>query len=317
MVVGQLTSVHFGLALPQAFTDADIDPDIIQLVAQRADASAVHSLWTQSQLVGRADVLEPMTLLSFAAGVTQRVMLGMSVLVLPEHAPAQAAKQIATLDQLSQGRLIVGLGTGAPGLTQRMPGLEAGQPTQRLLEGLNVMKALWKDDNPAYCGSLFEVRDVCMNPKPFQRPHPPLWLGGRSAIALRRAVLYGDGWMGPGASSTTEFGQDVANLHTFLARADRDPRSFMIAKRVYTALDDRRIVAARKLERWHSCYSGQPERATRVSVYGTPDDVLTGLLEVAESGADLVLINPVYDFVEQQQAILETLGIGMYPDVTP
>lgn len=302
------SGVRFGLALPQVFTESPIDMRTVRLAAQRADSSRCHSLWTQSQLVGRADVLEPLTLLSYVAALTTRVRLATSVLVATEHNPVQLAKLLSSLDRLSSGRVIVGLGLGAPGVTLRMGGHGTDRRGQRLMETLGIITSLWGDDAADFDGDIWQFRELAMNPKPLQRPHPPIMLGGHHPNSFRRAALYADGWLGAGASSLSKFADDVAGVRQALEENGRDEDGFTIAKRIYVAFDDDRSLAERRLTERFAAYTGTPERATAASIYGSPDDVAEGVQQVIDIGASMVILNPVYDFLDQQSAALELIG---------
>lgn len=139
--------------------------------------------------------LEQLTLLSFVAGQTQRARLVTSVMVTPHRNPVVAAKALATLDVLSGGRVVVGVGTGwmreefeALGLP---PYEERGAVTD---EYIQVFKELWTSEKPTFAGKYCRFSDITFLPKPVQKPHPPIWIGGESPLAMRRAARLGDAW---------------------------------------------------------------------------------------------------------------------------
>lgn len=140
-----------------------------------------------------------MTAMAFIAGATSRIKVTASVLVLPYHHPVPLAKAISTLDVLSGGRVIVSCGTGmAPGefAAVGVPFEDRGAVTD---EYIAAMKALWTEELPRFDGRWVRFADVVFEPKPVQRPHPPLWFGGRAMVSLRRAAREGDGWAPNGA----------------------------------------------------------------------------------------------------------------------
>ncbi|HEY8471834.1 MAG TPA: LLM class flavin-dependent oxidoreductase [Natronosporangium sp.] len=300
--------VDFGFMLPQVFTEGPVDMTAVETVAVRAEQAGLHSLWTQAQVVGKADVLEPLTLHSYVAAITGRIRLGTSVLIVTEHTPVQLAKLVSSLDVISNGRVMVGLGMGAPALRLRMGGFDMDRPVRRLIETADIMKALFSDGPANYQGKIWQLHDVDMNPKPVQRPWPPIWLGGRHPDGLRRAVKHGTGWMGPGGASTADFGAYVRQIRQFLEEADKDPAEFTIAKRVYLAVEDNRAQAERRIRDRFEIYSKNPEKGTEVSVYGTAEQVAEGIQEVIDLGAHLVVLNPLYDFTGQQSALFEIIG---------
>ncbi len=306
-----------GFVLPQVFVDTPVDMDVVRTVAQRAEAAGCHSLWTQSQVTGRADVLEPIGLLNYAAALTERIRLGTSVLIVTEHTPVQLAKMLSSLDNVSRGRLMIGLGIGSPRLRLVGQGMETDRPIGRLLETVQIMDALWADGPVTHHGRIWQFDDQDMNPKPVQRPRPPLWLGGSVPAALARAVKYGDGWMGPRASTIEAFREGVARLRAELAAIGRDPATFTIAKGVYVAVEDDSAEAERRLRARYAGYSGDPERVTQACVYGPPEVVSAKLQQIADAGAELIVLNPVYDFVRQQQRLFELAGRAVAPMGVP
>jgi alkanesulfonate monooxygenase SsuD/methylene tetrahydromethanopterin reductase-like flavin-dependent oxidoreductase (luciferase family) len=144
-----------------------------------------------------------------------------------------------------------------------------------------------------------------MEPKPFQKPGPPVWFGGSHPAALRRAVRYGDGFFGAGSNTTAQFAEQVQIVREELAGQQRDPASFPIAKRVYIAVDDdperarQRMSAA--LNRLYSFF--RLGDMTPVSVWGTPEDCARGLRDVAAAGAELILLNPLFDDDNQMERL--------------
>jgi probable F420-dependent oxidoreductase len=144
---------------------------------------------------GSGEYLEMLTVLSFLAGQTQRIQLVTSVLIVPHRNPLVAAKQLATLDVLSKGRVVVGIGVGwmreefaALGLP---PFAERGLVTD---EYLQIFKEVWTSQNPSFQGRYCQFDDLDFLPKPVQQPHPPIWVGGESRRALQRTARYANGW---------------------------------------------------------------------------------------------------------------------------
>lgn len=142
-----------------------------------------------------------------------------------------------------------------------------------------------------------------MEPKPVQRPHPPLWFGAHTEPALRRAVKYGDGWMGAGSSSTSGFIRESALIRRFLAEAGRDPAKFSISKRVYIAVDDQKSRAERRLRDWFSVRYKNADLAARVSIWGSREECVDKLTEVIKGGADHLLLNPVFHEMEHVELL--------------
>jgi probable F420-dependent oxidoreductase len=137
---------------------------------------------------------DPMLALAFAAAVTSRIKLATGVFVVPLRNPITTAKAVASLDVLSKGRVIFGIGVGWFAEEFAAAGAPFDRRALRTREYIELMKALWTEENPVYAGKTFSVKGVRFNPKPVQKPHPPIVVGGTSELAIKRAVRYGDGW---------------------------------------------------------------------------------------------------------------------------
>ena len=174
--------------------------------------------------------MEQITLLSYIAGQTSKIRLVTSVLIVPHRNPLIAAKSLATLDVLSGGRLVVGVGVGwmreefqALGLP---PFEERGAVTD---EYIKAFKILWTEDDPSFQGKYVSFDDISFLPKPVQKPHPPIWVGGESRPALRRAAELADGWYPLGSNPTFPMGTPeelqagLERLAQYAQRFDRDP----------------------------------------------------------------------------------------------
>src|SRR5262249_24433034 len=184
----------------------------------------------------------------------------------------------------------------------------------RFNEGLRVMKALWTEPRVSFDGRFWQLKDAAMEPKPFQKPHPPIWFGASHPDALRRAVRYGNGFFGAGSSTTKQFAAHVPIVRQSLAEAGRDAASFKIGKRVYIAVDDDGQRARRRIgETLHRIYPFfELSGLEAVAVYGPPDACVRRLREVTDAGAELILLNPVFDEAEQ----MERLAAAVVPKLS-
>ncbi|HEU5422203.1 MAG TPA: LLM class flavin-dependent oxidoreductase, partial [Nitrolancea sp.] len=303
-----LGGARYGLAIPQIFVAEPVDYELIHRAVRQAEELGYASLWTQEQIIGSAATLEPVSLLSYVAALTTHVRLGASVLVLPLRNPVQLAKSLATLDQLSSGRLTVGLGLGGHLDRYAAFGLSPEHRVRRFNENLRVMRALWAEPSASVAGVFQQLRDLPMEPKPLQRPAPPIWFGGRQPAALRRAARQAEGWMGAGSSAISSFKEHVVLLREFLQGAGRDAAQFTIAKRLYIAVDDDRARAEQRLRQWFRGYYGSDELALRVSVFGDAGECGARIAEVVAAGAGEVLLNPVFDQLDQAERLAEIVG---------
>jgi probable F420-dependent oxidoreductase len=296
-------NISCGIAVPQTLTDRAGDIESIQRFVVRAEALGYEGLWVQEQILGDVPLLEPVTLLTYAAALTRKPRLGTSVLVTVVRNPVQLAKALVTLDQLSNGRLIVGVGVGGPHIPEAVFGVRSERRGKRFMEGLQVMKALWTEPRASMSGEFWRFTDVAMEPKPVQKPHPPLWFGAREPLALRRAARLGDGWMGAGSSTSTDFIRQVGLLRQFLDEERRDHDKFAISKRVYLAIDNDRTRAERRLRDWFGMRYKNADMASQVSIWGDHNECIDKLGEFVRAGARHFLLNPVFDEMEHMEIL--------------
>ena len=192
--------------------------ELLWRLAELCETSAVDSLWLSDRLLG--PTLEPLTALAAVAARTRRLKFGTAVLVLPFRSPVLAAKALATLDVVSQGRMFpaVGVGVDQPREWQAA-GVPAGARGRRTDEAIEVIRRLWVEDEVTFEGSYFHLDRVRLSPRPVQTP-PPLWVGGSSEAALRRAGRLSDGWLAS-LVAPEPFGRAVERIHAHAAAAGR------------------------------------------------------------------------------------------------
>ncbi|HEV8438225.1 MAG TPA: LLM class flavin-dependent oxidoreductase [Methylomirabilota bacterium] len=290
--------IDLAIAIPQTFPGRPVDPRLIRRHLQRAEALGFHSAWVVEQILGGIPSLEAVALLTWASAVTERMRLGSAVLLTALRSPVHLAKSLATLDHLSQGRLMVGVGLGGNAAVYPAYGLSGERRAARFAEGIRLIKALWTEPRTTFIGDFYKLDKASMEPKPLQKPHPPIWFGAHHPNALRRTVELGDGFMGAGSLSTAKFAEEVKALRDLLQEAGRDPGAFPVGKRVYIAIDRDRQRAAKRLGEWFGAFYGRPQMAEEVSVWGSPDECVERLREVAAAGARLLMLNPVFDEME-------------------
>jgi probable F420-dependent oxidoreductase len=297
-------AASFAISIPQLFADGTFDPAGFRGYMERAEALGFDSAWSSEQVLGPAPVLSPVETMTYAAACTRRLRLGCAAFISPLHSPVHLAKSLATLDQLSGGRIEVGLAIG--GRFRMFSAFDADPESfvARFSEGLALMKALWTEPEVDFDGRFWQLRGASMEPKPFQKPWPPIWIGGSHPNALRRAVRLGDGFIGAGSSTTADFVEHVRVVRAALAETGRDPGGFRIAKRVYLGIDDDAERGRQRVEAaLDDRYGGPRGRLALVAVSGPPEAVVRGLREVAEAGAELILLNPLFDDAEQMERL--------------
>jgi probable F420-dependent oxidoreductase len=300
------SAIRLGVGIPQAFPIGQIDPTAIKTYLQRAEALGFDGAWTQEQILGVMPTLDSLHLLTFAAAHTSRLRLGCAVHLTAVRSPVHLAKSLTTLDHLSAGRLIVGVGLGTPRFDAAL-GVESATRVARFTEGIRLMKALWTEPRVTFAGRFWQLDAAPMEPKPVQHPHPPVWFGASHPNALRRSVRYGDGFIGAGSTSSSQFAEQVRTIRACLEEAGRDPASFPISKRVYIAVDDDKQRAGKKLEEWFTYNYGRSNHE-QVAVWGSADECAERLREVAASGAEMIVLTALFDHDEQLERIAADLA---------
>ncbi len=300
-----------GIEIPQVFFDGPVDMEHIRKFVTKAETLGYESLWVQERIVGDFPMLEPVTLLSYVAAITTKLRLGTSVVLLTLRNPVQLAKSFSTLDWMSGGRAVlgVGLGGGHLGSHEDVFGYSRERRVTRFTEAVQVMKLLWTEPRASFRGNFWQFENVSMEPKPLQIPHPPLWFGGHHENALRRAVKYGNGWMGAGSSSASAFVRESAAIRRLLEETKRDPATFEIAKRVYLAVDDNRARAEARLREWFYRRYKNSDLGPRVCVWGSLEECTEKIGEIVRAGARQIVFNPMFDENEH----LEICASGIMP----
>ena len=298
------TELQFGIAIPQIVADGTFDPAGLRSYLNRAESLGFTSAWTMEQVLGYGPMLGPAETMAFAAALSDRIRLGCVVFVTPMHNPVHLAKSLSTLDQLSRGRLEVGVGIGGGFRPVAAFGVDPSSLVARFNEGLQLMKALWTEPQTTFDGRFWQLVGAAMEPKPYQKPHPPIWFGASHPDALRRAARHGDGFFGAGSSTTAAFAEQVPVVRAALAEFGRDPASFRIAKRVYIAVDDDAARAQQRMADGLVGVYGEFGRGLEpVAVTGPPGACVEGLREVAAAGAELILLHAIFDQAEQMERL--------------
>jgi probable F420-dependent oxidoreductase len=302
-----VADVRISVGLPQLLEDDGVG--IVRRFAARAEELGFAGLWTMDSVPGSATSrmrsLEGLHDLTVAAVVTQTIRLGVAVIVLPERQPGLLARELATIDQISGGRLIVGVGVGRNDPATGSLGFPVERRVLRFRENLEVMRRLWAGDDVSHDGELYRFAGVNVEPKPVQRPGPPVWFGAGAPPALRRAAELGDGWMGAGSSASADFPGQAKLLTDALREAGRDPAAFPFGKRVYIAVEDTAERARERLTPRLDAFYAAPGITERVAVCGPAEACAEQLRELVAAGAEELLLNPFYDYDEQLEKLVE------------
>lgn len=225
------------------------DRAVIDAVASAADELGFASLWAGEHVVmvdrpasrypysgdgviavpAQADWLDPMIALGFAAAASSRISIATGVLLLPEHNPVIVAKQAASLDRLSGGRLTLGVGVGWSREEFDALGVSFERRGARTAEYVNAMRVLWRDNVASFAGEFVNFDSIRVNPKPVRDRRIPVVVGGNSDAALRRVARWGDGWYGFNLNGVAEVRDRLCALERLCAESGRDRRELRVA----------------------------------------------------------------------------------------
>ena len=274
--------------------------------AEELEALGFDAIWVRDHVLWHSPVLDPLVTLGALAARTRRVALGTGVLLLPLRTPAVVAKAVATLDQLSGGRAVLGVGVGGEFPKEfEACGVPLAERGRRADEALGAIRALWTDEAASFEGRTVRFRDVTMEFRPVQRPHPPVWVGGRSAPALARAGRLGDGWLAYFVTPEG-FGRRLAE-----ARAHRPPQAarpfgggVVLYVNVAGTVEEARRAATRYLESEYR----QPfaDLVDRYCALGPPAACAAAIARFIEAGARHVTAipaGPIDGYMEQMRRL--------------
>ena len=230
-----MADLEFGITIGRAASIAE--------EARRVEDLGFDSVWTGEHVVWRHPMYDGLMVLAAAASATTRVRLGTSILLLPLKHPILVSKAVTTLDHLSGGRASLGIGVGGeyPKEFEAM-GIPRNERGARADESIEIMKRLWTEDEVTFHGRFFHLEEVTLEPKPVQKPHPPILVGGRRG-ALRRTALYADGWM-PYMYTPEMYRDDWQKIEEMAGKAGRDPAAIERTLYVFTSVAESYEVAA-------------------------------------------------------------------------
>jgi probable F420-dependent oxidoreductase len=299
--------LEFGYVLP-CRSWAPIDMKDVREVAVRADALGFRDLWVTENNLDESFSLDSMVVLSYAAALTQRIRVGVSVVVLPVHNPVHVAHEAVSLDYVSGGRAILGVGLGRAEEYANF-GVPPERRVSRFNEQVELIKTIWTQGAHARFQGEFYNIEHGMTIAPVQKPHPPIWLGGSHPDSLRRAARIADGWMGAGGSTKKGFIEAVPLIRQSLESAGRDPAEFAISKRVFMAVHEDESIARAEALRWFTEVYHNPGMLETSGFAGTPAQLSSYIEELHAAGATHLLLNPIYRYQEQLETIAEVVGL--------
>ena len=297
--------MKFGYAIPNN-QGVEKVTDLVNL-AREAEALGYHSVWVSEHLFNTAYVAkrlgnrpyhEALTVLTAISGATEKIHLGTSVLVLPWHHPVRLAKMIATLDQLSVGRVILGVGVGITREEYDALGVSFTERGAIANECLAAMKALWSQELPVFSGKYYQFSDQLFSPKARNPNGPPIWVGGNSPAAQRRLVVHGGGWH-PLALSPLQLAEALPGVREQLVNAGRSA-DIPVALRTTLEITD---------EPWER----PPEQ--RRTLRGTLPELVAMVKAYHEAGVTHLIVDPNSGDVAYNREILHRIAKEVLPRV--
>lgn len=256
--------------------------------AKKLEAMACHSMWTIDRIA--YDNLEPLTLLAAAAGATQEIRLGTSVLLGNLRHPSHLAKIVATLDFISNGRVTLGLGFGSRENDYKAVEVPFEHRGSRAVEQVQLLKRLWTEDNVTHKGKFFNVENLTIGPRPVQKPHPPIWTGGSAETALKRAGAWADGFI-CGSSAIPDFPSTWEKVSAYARAAGRDPNKITKAGLTFMAINDDHAKAVKTVEDYVMRYYGrQRADVANTSLVGSSGAVVDRIGAFLAKGLDTLII---------------------------
>jgi probable F420-dependent oxidoreductase len=284
-------------------------------LVRRVEALGFESVWTGDHVSFHGPIHESLTLLATYVPITSRIKLGTAVYLLALRAPAIAAKATATLDALSGGRLIFGVGVGGENPKEfEACGIPHHERGARVTEGIEVVRALWRDAPATFKGRFTSFEGVSIDPKPVQRPAPPIWIGGRSDAALARAGRQGDGWVSY-VVQPDRYRQSLDKIRAAAADAGRSLDDGFVAAHLtfITVGRDYESAERRWVERLSRRYAQDfGPLARKYGVIGTAEQCLEQLDRFAAAGCGYFLMNPIGDPADERDQI-EAIAADIFP----
>ena len=278
-------------------------------VVRRVEALGFDSVWTGDHVSFHGPILEPLTLLASYAPITSRIRLGTGVYLLALRAPAVAAKTAATLDVLSGGRLIFGVGVGGENPKEfELCGVPHRERGARVTEGM-----LWRDTPASFKGRFTSFEGVSIDPKPVQRPGPPIWIGGRSEAALTRAGRQGDGWISY-VVQPERYAQGVEKIRAAAAAAGRTLAGFEFGHLAFVTLgrdweSAKAVWAAHLSKRYAQDFE---PLARKYGIIGTPEQCAEQLARFRDAGCTYIVLNAIGEPKDERDQ-LERVAADVLP----
>jgi probable F420-dependent oxidoreductase len=301
---------NIGIALPNL---PGISPPVISEFARRIEAGGLGAIWALDRVVYENP--DPLVSLAAAAAVTSRVHLGTSILLAPLHPPVLLAKQLATIDLVSNGRLLVGIGIGGRPDDFTAVGAPFDHRGGRTAEMIRIMKQVWSGQPVRHQGRHFTIECGVVGPAPVQRPHPPVWMGGIQEAALQRVGRIADGFIGTGGAGPEGFAAMWTRVRQVVREAGRAADKFPNACLAYFNVgEDREQAKVQAMATMTRYYGTQfisrydPERAL---IFGGPEECARRAQAYFDAGVQHLILVPTTPEVGQVDRVAREVVPGL------
>ena len=308
-----MSAVKFGIGLPNGFPRGEINPSLFLEVAEHAEDAGYDSVWAGDHIVFHVPRFEIFSTLAAVAARTKRVQFGPAVLLLCLRNPVHVAQQVVTLDQMSGGRFVFGVGVGGEHAKEFMAsGVPINQRGPRTNEALRVLQRLWTEEDVAFSGKYYQFDSITMRPFPAQKPHPPIWVGGRSEGALKRTAKYAQMWA-PAFVTPERFQKGREQLAALCQEYGRNPTEVGSAIYFFANVADSREQAwAEAGEFLGKNYNMNADPFARVAVHGTPEECTAHTKRYLDAGAQHVVVrfasfSPLQQLARWTQEVIPAL----------
>jgi len=283
-------------------------------LVRRIEALGFDSVWTGDHVSFHNPMYESLTLLAGYVPITSRLRLGTAVYLLALRPPAIAAKITSTLDVLSGGRLIFGVGVGGENPKEfELCGVPHAERGARVSEAIDVVRTLWRDTPATFKGRFTNFEGVSIDPKPVQKPGPPIWIGGRSDAALARAGRQGDGWVSY-VVQPERYAQSLDKIRSAAAAAGRKLEGFAAAHLAFVTVgrdyESAKAVWAEALTKRYA-QNFEP-LARKYGIIGTPEQCVEAIERFRAAGCNYVILNPIGPATQEREQV-ERLAADVVP----
>lgn len=301
------SSLRCGIVLPGGSREQVLD------LAPRIEAAGFDSIWVGDHISFYIPIVESLTLLAFAAAVTERVQLATGVYLVPLRHPTTSAKVIASLDVLSGGRITLGIGVGGEFPPEfEAAGVPIAERGSRTDEGIEILRRLWSEDTVKHEGRHFQFGPVSIDPKPLQPGGPRIVVGGRKAPSMRRAGRLGDGYISH-MCSPEHYASNLADIARHAKEAGRSDVDFQTITFIFTVIDDDYEAAhARATKMLGTIYHTDfTEASKKYCLLGRAEDCLEQMQRFVDAGSRQFVLSPLMD----SDAVLEVAERQILPEL--